>query len=160
MNEHEFFQRVKAEIDYLSEGQYSFDELLKISQNDRRVRNAFVFYVLSDKEYFQRFKLLSKKSLFVGRLKKFLLQALNRIEKDELYRSEVRSFARYLHDRYLVGECVVYEKNVYDVSVEMEKFFVSIVNCLLNENEENTERDKYTRKLLKSVDFDNLFIRP
>lgn len=160
MNEQQFFKRVKVEAEYLAHGKYSFSELLKMSQQDRRVRNAFGFYVLSEKEYFNRFKILAERSLFVRHLRMHLLQALKRVEKDELYRQEVRLFAFHLRQNFFPGETVVYEKNVYDVSVEMEKFFVSVANHLLNESEENSERDVYTLQLLASVDFDNLFISP
>jgi hypothetical protein len=40
----------------------------------------------------------------------------------------------------------------------MEKSFVSIANNLLNEKEDNKEKEAYVAERMKKVDFDNLFI--
>ncbi|WP_158282260.1 hypothetical protein [Salipaludibacillus keqinensis] len=43
-------------------------------------------------------------------------------------------------------------------SKEMEKFFVTVTNNLLNKKEMDPAKAKYVNEKMKDVDFDNLFI--
>lgn len=161
MNEKEFFNRVEQEQQYLAYGDYSFEDLLRLSLNDRRVRNAFVFHVLSKPEYYEKFLVLAEKKTTVRKLQTSLYNALVEAEKKQLYRPEVRNFAKLLRNKYLHQSQVVnntVSKRKYDESQEMEKFFVTVVNFILNQKEENPDRDAYVSKRMKEIDFDNLFI--
>ncbi|WP_246944988.1 hypothetical protein [Bacillus pinisoli] len=163
MNQHmmeDFFVRVEQEQKYLAYGEYSFEELLKKSIKDRRVRNVFVFYVLSKPEYFRKFLVLSEKKDTVRRLKASLCKALQAVEKEHVYRPEVRRFAKILRNKYFHHSypITLIEKREEQVSKEMEKFFVSVVNQVLNEKDVNSDRDAYVASRMKEVDFDNLFV--
>ncbi|MBP3951933.1 hypothetical protein [Bacillus suaedae] len=159
MDEKLFFERIKEELQYLAYGDYSFDDLLRKSQTDRRVRNAFVFYALSNKEYRNRFNLLSYQNLFVQKLKTFLLQSFVLVEKDPYYRDEVKVFARKLRTKYLGRETVVFTKHPhYNESVEMEKFLAGVVNSLLNEQEMTPEKEEYVNSKMKNLDRTKLYV--
>ena len=156
----EFFNRVEQEQRYLAYGDYSFEELLKKSMKDRRVRNVFVFYVLSKPDYYHKFLILAEKKHSVQRLKSSLYKALREAEKDQVNRPEVRNLARELRNKYFHQSQVVTSngRRKYDESKEMEKFFVSVTNYLLNEKEVDLEKETYVANRMKEVDFDNLFI--
>jgi hypothetical protein len=156
----DFFVRVEQEQKYLAYGEYSFEELLKKSIKDRRVRNVFVFYVLSKPEYLRKFLVLSEKKVTVRRLKASLCKALQAVEKENVYRPEIRRFAKLLRNKYFHHSHAItfLEKREELVSKEMEKFFVSVVNQILNEKEFDPDKDAYVASRMKEVDFDNLFI--
>jgi len=160
LNEKEFFNRLEQEQRYLAYGDHSFEELLKMSMKDRRVRNVFVFYVLSKPEYYQRFLILAEKKYTVQRLKSSLYKALQEVEKESVYRPEVRNLARVLRNKYVHQSHVVTStgQRKYDESKEMEKLFVSVANYLVNEKEVNPEKEAYVANRMKEVDFDNLFV--
>lgn len=155
-----FFNRVEQEQRYLAYGDHSFEELLKRSMKDRRVRNVFVFYVLSNKEFYNKFLILSERKYTVQRLRSSLYKALQAVEKNNINRTEVRNLAKELRSRYFQQLQVVNysEQRKLDESKEMEKFFVSVANHLVNENEVDPEKDAYVASKMKEVDFDNLFV--
>jgi hypothetical protein len=72
LNEKEFFNRVEEEQRYLTYGELSFEELLRLSSKDRRVLNAFVFYALSKPEYYEKFLALADTKISVRKLQTFL----------------------------------------------------------------------------------------
>lgn len=152
-----FFQLVKEEQYFLAYGEKDFDMLLKKSQTDRRVRNAFVFYTLTDKEYFHRFKLLAKHSYHVKQLYTSLYQALWNAEKDTLNQDKVRKMAKWFRTKYFSQPPakLTFMKN--SPVNEMEKFFVTLMNKVVNEQEVNPARDRYREEILKKIDYDNLF---
>ncbi|WP_078544693.1 hypothetical protein [Litchfieldia alkalitelluris] len=156
----DFFNRVEQEQRYLAYGDYSFEELLKKSLKDRRVRNVFVFYVLSKQEYYQKFMLLAEHKHTVQRLRSSLYKALLEAEKDRVYQPKVRKLARELRYKYFSRSQVVTftQRRNYDESKEMEKFFVSVANHIVNEKEDDSEKEAYVAERMKDIDFDNLFI--
>lgn len=156
-----FFIRVNEEQKYLAYGEYTFEELLKRSMKDRRVRNVFVFYVLSDRDYYNKFLILSEKKYTVQRLRSSLYRALQSVERDYTNRTEVRELAKALRSKYFQElHLVTYtDQTKYNESKEMEKFFVSVANHLVNEQEGDLDKEAYVAKKMKEVDFDNLFVQ-
>lgn len=155
-----FFQLVKEEQVFLAFGERDFDTLLKKTITDRRVRNAFVFYVLTDKEYLNRFKLLANHSLHVKRLQSSLYQALWSAERDSLNQEEVRKMAKRLRTKFLAHPPAKLAPAERFPAREMEKFFVTLMNKVVNEQEINPNRERYREELLKKVDYNNLFVTP
>ncbi|UTR12099.1 hypothetical protein MM300_07350 [Evansella sp. LMS18] len=155
-----FLQLVKEEQFFLAFDESDFDNLLRKTMTDRRVRNAFVFYVLTDKEYLNRFRLLANHSLHVKRLHSSLYQALWNVERDSLNQEEVRKMAKRLRTKYLTHPPAKLAPTERLPVREMEKFFVTLMNKVVNEQEINPERDRYREELLKKVDYTNLFVTP
>ncbi len=159
MNLHEFFYNVECELEYLADGTYTFDEYLRLSMKNRRVRNGFVFYALSEKEYVNRFFLLAEKSLYVKRLKSDLYKSLWRVSQNELNSPEVKKLAKQLRYQFFkkTSNKVEYTKN-YDVSAELEKFFVSVVNHYYQQKENNNDKEVYRKNVLSNLNWDELIV--
>ncbi|QOY37683.1 hypothetical protein AWH56_008920 [Anaerobacillus isosaccharinicus] len=159
MKLNEFFNTVQCELEYLADGSYSFEEYLRLSMNDRRVRNGFVFYALSNKEFANRFFLLSEKKLYVKRLRSDLYKSLWKASRNDFNRPEVKKLAKRLQYLYFNRESnKVEHTDNYDVSAEMEKFFVSLVNHYYQKSEDNHEKEKYRKNVLSNVNWDNLLV--
>lgn len=158
MKLHTFFEEVNNHIEYLAYGSLPFEGYLKISIKNRRVRNCFVFFVLSTEKNAELFFKLALNSLYVADLKKQLHKALIRVTNNKLYRVEIVNIAEELLLKYFYNETITVDYSVYDISAEMEKFLAGVVNHYCNKEEVTDEKRKYRETLLKDVDWENLFV--
>jgi hypothetical protein len=154
-----FFNRMYLELCYLAYGEFSFDEFLKMSLKDRRVRNAFIFYVMSDKECWYRINILSERNLSLRRLITSLFLALKKAEHDNWCQDEVQQLARKLRTKYFNKKEIVQEKFAEDVSDELVKMLASVSNLILNEQEVDESKDQYVKEKFKSIDKNNLLVK-
>lgn len=159
MNLKAFFSYVDNELRHLAGAEYSFEELLKLSRHDRRIRNAFVLYALSNPEYKKRLWLLAERSLYVRRLKAQLHQALKRVTHEPLNRQETIKIAKQLLNAYFKDDSVVLEYRKYDASAEMEKFFTTVVNTMEMDKKSSPIAIEKSKRLVKSLKVNNLFVQ-
>lgn len=153
-----FFEEVEKEIEYLSYGSFTFDQYLSLSKRNRRVRNAFVFFALSKQEYIDHFFSLTSQSQYVKELKNDLHKSLIRVKNSGLHRNEVIKISNTLLSIHFNNATVEVDLKVYDVSVEMEKFLVGVVNDHYIFSEATEESRHYVEKMMNKIDFDNLFV--
>lgn len=151
-----FFSRVSEELIYFADGDHTFDEYLQLSHSNSRIRNAFLFYLLSNSEYQKRFWKLSELSIELKRYKASLHRALNRVEEHPFNRSETKQLANILRKEYFVNEKIVDDKITDEMSEKMEKFFTSVVNLYMSDVEDTEEDKEYRNSILKDVDFNKL----
>ncbi|MBU8908154.1 hypothetical protein [Desertibacillus haloalkaliphilus] len=152
-----FFEKVEQEQKYLAGGDYSFEELLRISRKNHRIRKVFVFYALSNREYFNKFSLLSSRTYFVRRLKDGLLKALMQVERNEMNRIEAIQLARLLKLKFFKNDTVVYHQSSNALAEDFEKFLTTLVNEYESGRNDSKERQTYRQNVLKAVDMNNLF---
>lgn len=159
MNIDTFFVEIKRYLEYLAEGSYSFEEYLELSHENRRVRNGFVFFALSNNTSATYFFKLASTTSYVNDLKEQLYKALVRASETELIRPEAVKIAHELLATYFFDEePVTVDFTVYDDSAEMAKFLIMVVHHHCLKQEDTEEKRKYREKILKNVDWDHLFI--
>lgn len=159
MNIDTFFVEIKRYLEYLAEGSYSFEEYLKLSHENRRVRNGFVFFALSNNNSAAYFFKLAATTRYVNDLKEQLYKALVRASETELIRPDAVKIANELLATYFFDEePVTVDFTVYDGSAEMAKFLIMVVHHYCLKQEDTEEKRKYREKILKNVDWDHLFI--
>ncbi|OIJ16507.1 hypothetical protein BKP45_21105 [Anaerobacillus alkalidiazotrophicus] len=155
-----FFLEVNKQLLYLANGgSFSFEDYLKMSLKNRRVRNGLVFYALSSKETLNRFNVLSDQSVYVRKLKNHLHKALFRVVKNDLVRVEAVELAKKFLQQYFSNETVFVNYTVYDESAEMEKFFVTVVHHYYSELEETQDQKVHINHLIEQTDWNNLFVQ-
>lgn len=153
-----FFEHVEKEQSYLAGGDYSFEELLQMSQRDRRVRNAFVFYVLSRPDYKNKLWSLANRSLHCKRLVNSLHKSLLSTLKEQFHREETKTLAKELLAEHFENKSIVFELNTYDTAAEMEKFLSTVVNTIMMKKLDTTEKREKRKLFLEKIDFNNLLI--
>ncbi|HDR7417812.1 TPA: hypothetical protein QCX17_002248 [Bacillus cereus] len=134
--------------------QVSFEYLARESKSNRRVRNVFVFYALTDERYMEQFIQLERNDRFYLNLKNELGRTLQRLEKDS--DPDVKQFGRYYLNQYF-QEASVHSQilqvnkelywNNYDVSAEMAKLMQTLVYRYKRKQEDTPEfRVKLTER--------------
>lgn len=150
LNDPLFTYLVSNWMEHLAPGHRDFEELLNLSKVNRRVRNVFVFYTLSNPHYFVRFEELSRSDQTLQMMRYELARALKRLEneKDE----EIHSFAKRLRNRYFRHMQLVVEEEKYDVSAEMAKFFKTMLTCYRLASRDTEEKHLERRKRFNNFD--------
>lgn len=122
-----FFNLVKRWAEHIyGDSNVNIETLLKESKSNRRARNICVFYALTSEECFKTFESLSKSDKQILEFKNELIKALRRLEKEQDV--EVSSLAKDLKAKYYPHEELEFEEDKYDVSAEMAKLYISIIN--------------------------------
>ncbi len=152
-----FFEQVRLEKEFIVNGTYTFEELLEKSKSNHRIRNVFVYYVLTNEEWYNRFIFLVRKNLFVNQLHCNLLNALMHVESDQLTRIEAKVIAQQLRNKYFKDQNSRLNHAKYDSSVEMSKFLITLVNNYVNNKNKTPEEIAYQKERMKQIDMDNLF---
>ncbi|MBD7965395.1 hypothetical protein [Fictibacillus norfolkensis] len=104
----------------------SFEKLVDLSKQNRRVRNVFMFYVYSDNEFAVKFeeKIKTDKDLIIYKYE--FAKALERLKKDN---RQSENFISKLYNRYFRGMNVDVDYEKYDISAEMSKLFNTMTSC-------------------------------
>lgn len=162
MDLQQFFNRVERTIAYLAGKEYSFDEYLRLSLMDRRVRNAFVYYALSSEQYRERLFILADRYVTVRRFLSQLYSGLQKVIESEYNRQESKEIAkhllRYVEDNNKRIPTFNPQNKVYNESHEMAKFLETIVNNEMRTKHQTPEQRAYVERKMKNVDMDKLFV--
>ncbi len=103
-----------------------FDKVLELSKSNRRVRNLCGFLALTSEDTFNTLSTMSKHDTNLNNLRFNLAKALSRLEKES--NKEVSDFAKSMKSKYFAHMRPLVEENNYDVSAEMAKLYVTMVN--------------------------------
>lgn len=149
MNQQLYSNLVQRWAEHLSgEQNVKFDKILELSKSNRRVRNLCGFFALTSEEAFQMFLLMSQKDSFFENLRFNLVKALVRLERKS--NPEVSNFAKNLKSKYFANMKPLVDDE-YDVSAEMEKLYVTMVNSyhLANKKHDGEFQNKVNDTLNK-----------
>lgn len=135
MDQQLYSNLVQRWAEHLSgEQNVKFDKVLELSKSNRRVRNLCGFFALTSEDTFHTFTRMSQRDSLFGNLRFHLVKALSRLERES--NSEVSNFAKKLKSKYF-AHMKPLVTDEYDVSAEMAKLYVTMVNSYSLANKEH-----------------------
>ncbi len=128
---------VQCWAEHLSgEENVEFEKFLVLGKSNRRVRNLSGFLALTSDNTFNKFTHMSKRDSSVSNLRFNLAKALTRLEREP--DTEVSNFTKSLKSKYFAHmKPLVNDK--YDVSAEMAKLYLTMVNSYSLANKHHNE---------------------
>ncbi|KJS22890.1 MAG: hypothetical protein VR72_03770 [Clostridiaceae bacterium BRH_c20a] len=159
------FTRFKKEVikrkRYLtSDKNITFNKYFEESKKNERLRNNFVFYVLSNKYYYHKFKNLTEKDATANEMYQNLYNALTSTHDEG---NEIKETSNMLLRKYFSSVAPrkrflrAFKRN--EVSEDMKKYLRTLVNQVRFEDNYSKEDEDYFKKLLAKKHTKNLLTK-
>ncbi|MFZ5945656.1 MAG: hypothetical protein ACOYVD_16295 [Bacillota bacterium] len=155
MNYREFKKEIIIRKKHLTQNNLSFDKYFEASKTNGRLRNNFVYYVLTSRILIIKFFKLAKADKDANEMYHNLLTALFLAREEK---GDVKKISKILIKKYF-HRAMPKTLEEGQVAYEMKKYLKTIVNQYIFEQNVTDEDKEYFKKLMNGKNVDELIKR-